>query len=609
MAGLRSQPAWWAAARQQGLVHSDAPVADNHEPGPLLIGLAMLGALACLLPLGVFFALALDERFLVGPGGFVTGVLALVAGGWLLRGYTQAFVNCVALVLWALGGGLLVFNLGDLAFNSRPGALMLCTLAAVLAAGGAWLAQARWIQAVMGVCWAVATYAFLGVAESFGPLLLLLQLHVGSLLLVALWWLWLRAEPARLAQPQQWWAQPRWAAFADAAVIGVLGASLGGFGWWWLTSWAGVADAPDWGEVEAGGRILVRGIAAAVTLLATVLLVRTWKARGTALVEDRSESREASGTRLQAMLYLAGVLLAVAAWFSTGLAIVALVAAGALAGARWRIAVLCAAIALFLLGRFYYFLGWPLAVKGLGLAVLGAALLLGLWLLRRATATVPAGQGQGVPSGALSKKGQLAWLLAGAVLVFGLVNWDVRSKEQVIAYGQRILVPLVPVDPRSLMQGDYMALNFSLPQKVTEGLENVLAPVKRVRASVDAQGVATVLSLVEGNAQPGPGEVILPLKQLKGRWVLVTDAYFFPEGQGAHFAPAKFGDFRVLPDGRALLVGLADSEGRVMKPLPVRSIWEIAPVSSSTEATEATEVELMEAPATMDAEPTSAEVK
>ena len=154
-----------------------------------------------------------------------------------------------------------------------------------------------------------------------------------------------------------------------------------------------------------------------------------------------------------------------------------------------------------------------------------------------------------------------------------------------------------------------MALNFSLPQKVTEGLENVLAPVKRVRASVDAQGVATVLSLVEGNAQPGPGEVILPLKQLKGRWVLVTDAYFFPEGQGAHFAPAKFGDFRVLPDGRALLVGLADSEGRVMKPLPVRSIWEIAPVSSSTEATEATEVELMEAPATMDAEPTSAEVK
>lgn len=608
MAGLRSSSAWWAAARQQGLVHSDAPTSDSHEPGPLLIGLAMLGALACLLPLGIFFALGLGERFLLGPGGLVTSTLALAVGGWLLRGYTQAFVNCVALVLWALGGGLLVFNLGDSLFDSRPGALLMCALGAGWAVGGAWLAQARWIQSVMGVCWAAAAYAFLSILESFVPVLW--SLHLGSLLLAALWWWWLRAEPTRLAQPHQWWSHPRWAAFADAAVVGVLGSALWGFGrWWWLTSWAGVsdADAPGWGDVVTSAWILSRGIAAAATLLATVLLVQTWKSRGVAEAQNRAEGADASGGRLQALLYLAGALLAAAAWFSTSLAVVAVVAAGALLGARWRIAVLCAAIALFLLGQFYYYLGWPLAVKGLGLAVLGAALLLGLWLLRRATTTAPASQGAAV--GEPSAKGRLAWLLAGAVLVFGLVNWDVRGKEQVIAYGQRILVPLVPVDPRSLMQGDYMALNFSLPQEVSEGLKNVLAPVQRVRASVDAQGVATVLSLADSGAQPGRDEVILPLKQLKGRWVLVTDAYFFPEGQGAHFAPAKFGDFRVLPDGRALLVGLADSEGRAVEPLPVRSIWEIAPVSGSTEATEATEAELTEAPAIMDAEPASAEAK
>ncbi|MPM45457.1 hypothetical protein SDC9_92144 [bioreactor metagenome] len=48
--------------------------------------------------------------------------------------------------------------------------------------------------------------------------------------------------------------------------------------------------------------------------------------------------------------------------------------------------------------------------------------------------------------------------------------------------------------------------------------------------------------------------------------MLVTDAYFFPEGTGKVFERAKFGDFRVLPDGRALLVGLADADG---KPIPV----------------------------------------
>ena len=45
------------------------------------------------------------------------------------------------------------------------------------------------------------------------------------------------------------------------------------------------------------------------------------------------------------------------------------------------------------------------------------------------------------------------------------------------------------------------------------------------------------------------GEIFLPLRQLKGEWVPVTDAFFFPEGQGGHFAEARFGDFRVLPMG------------------------------------------------------------
>ena len=101
-----------------------------------------------------------------------------------------------------------------------------------------------------------------------------------------------------------------------------------------------------------------------------------------------------------------------------------------------------------------------------------------------------------------------------------------------------------------------------------------LAPLfLHVRAAVDAQGIATVQALVSDRKQAGEGEVILPLKRLKGQWVLVTDAYFFPEGQGTHFERGKYGDFRVLPDGRALLVGLADAEGKPIEPLPGGPIW------------------------------------
>ena len=42
----------------------------------------------------------------------------------------------------------------------------------------------------------------------------------------------------------------------------------------------------------------------------------------------------------------------------------------------------------------------------------------------------------------------------------------------------------------------------------------------------------------------------------------MTDAYFFPEGEGKRFEAARFGEFRVLADGRALLIGLVDGQRR-----------------------------------------------
>ena len=41
-----------------------------------------------------------------------------------------------------------------------------------------------------------------------------------------------------------------------------------------------------------------------------------------------------------------------------------------------------------------------------------------------------------------------------------------------------------------------------------------------------------------------------------GRWLVVTDAWFFREGEAERWARARYGEFRLLPDGRAVLVGL-----------------------------------------------------
>ena len=48
--------------------------------------------------------------------------------------------------------------------------------------------------------------------------------------------------------------------------------------------------------------------------------------------------------------------------------------------------------------------------------------------------------------------------LAGLALILALANWDIAQKRAVIADGQVLLLELRPADPRSLFQGDYMAL-------------------------------------------------------------------------------------------------------------------------------------------------------
>lgn len=555
---FQTQPRWWSAARQQQLVQGNAPELDANEPAVLVIAMAMLGVLVCMVPLGAFVLLGIGEHALMGVTGMAMSLVILAAGGVMLRQSVHAFACCAALVLWVLGGALLLLNLGVDHFESRHNMLMLCTLAAVLQMLGAWLTSARWIQAVMGMGWMAAVYGVLLVLQSWT--IWLLPMWLGAMGIALLWLLWLRGESSRLAQPGPWWAQPRWAAFADAAIVGLL-CSMAFSSYEAPLSevlrsslWRDGGDADSWRWLFW----LTHALDVVAVLGATALLLRVWAQRG------------ALTPALQRMLMLVGGLLAVCAWFSPNLGVIALIAAGALLAARWRIAILCALAALGLLGHFYYLLHWPLALKGIGVAAVGAVLLLG-FLAQRKTASTAVAQPE---TAGRAGKLQLGLIALGALLVFALVNWDVRGKEQVIAHGQRILVPLVPVDPRSLMQGDYMDLRFALPAEVQEGLEKISAPVAYVKATVDAQGVATVKALADAAKTPSAGEIILPLKQLKGRWVLVTDAYFFPEGQGDHFTQGRFGDLRVLPDGRALLVGLADGQGQEIKPLPGGSIWD-----------------------------------
>src|SRR5690606_2789280 len=60
------------------------------------------------------------------------------------------------------------------------------------------------------------------------------------------------------------------------------------------------------------------------------------------------------------------------------------------------------------------------------------------------------------------------WHIIGINLILVLIifNATVFQKEQILRDGELVLLKLAPVDPRSLMQGDYMRLSYDISQSI-----------------------------------------------------------------------------------------------------------------------------------------------
>jgi uncharacterized membrane-anchored protein len=144
----------------------------------------------------------------------------------------------------------------------------------------------------------------------------------------------------------------------------------------------------------------------------------------------------------------------------------------------------------------------------------------------------------------------------GALLVLGAVNVSIYEKEQIKAHGETIYLELAPVDPRSLMQGDYMALRFALARDI----DPLQHPGNSVPLKLDENRVATL----DPSARKGGG-LRMRFRLRSGDVWLGTNAYFFEEGSANRFAGARYGEFRIDPrSGEAVLVGLRDERFRAL---------------------------------------------
>ncbi|MBL0595340.1 GDYXXLXY domain-containing protein [Aeromonas veronii] len=153
---------------------------------------------------------------------------------------------------------------------------------------------------------------------------------------------------------------------------------------------------------------------------------------------------------------------------------------------------------------------------------------------------------------------QLALLLSGLAILAG-INATVWRYEHAMSSGEVVLLRLAPVDPRSLMQGDYMRLNYEIARELTsrDARANQDKGSDTLVIRLDAHQVATLV--VDGKPDRlASDERLLQVHQSERQWQIGPDAYFFEEGTGEQYETARYGEFRLQADGKTLLVGLRD---------------------------------------------------
>lgn len=551
---------WIAQARAEGLVPAESGPPDR--PWPVVV-LTALGAWLAVPPFIAMFWMLFAQAWDKGPMPYVEGLGLMALALVLLRGRTTPlFLEQAAVPLLLTGGVCLGFGLARDLPEAGAAAIGLA-----IGAGLVVLLPQAWLRVLVGLGMAALAAYLLhlslndvlpfawyrrGGGQMLSQAAALLAIGVGAMLVQHRAGTSARtASVAAALEPalSGWWIGVlALHAMAAGQAFGAVGAMGGGGGFMVVTAEV----------VTEGHRAAMAGARALSALLALAGAFWLW-----------SRWRPADALRLVPPALVLVSLAALMPALGGALLVLALM----LSTRRWALAALAGAAAVWAIGALYYEWSLPLAHKSLALVVAGVVLAAWVrWLAWHPEAPA-SGAASEEPAPRLAMRGAAAVLVGAAVLALVVVNVGIAGRERLITEGRPVYVKLAPADPRSLMQGDYMRLAYELPG--TQGIRwmtrNTAADGSplwgarpRVAATLDARGVVVAARLLAPGETPPAGAQLLELTPKAGGWTFVSDAWFFREGEAQRWQPAKYGEFRVTPDGKGLLVGVV---GEDLKPL------------------------------------------
>ena len=150
-----------------------------------------------------------------------------------------------------------------------------------------------------------------------------------------------------------------------------------------------------------------------------------------------------------------------------------------------------------------------------------------------------------------------------AIIMLIFVNLSIYKKEKLINKGERVLLELSPVDPRSLIQGDFMILRYKIADFV-ESKKNLKDGFLVINK--DNNDIGQYPRIYELDKSLKKGEFLLRFRKRGQNIRLGAESFFFQEGHAKCYENAKYGELRVSESGESVLTGLCDSEFNKLKP-------------------------------------------
>ena len=147
-------------------------------------------------------------------------------------------------------------------------------------------------------------------------------------------------------------------------------------------------------------------------------------------------------------------------------------------------------------------------------------------------------------------------ILLNLIILLTYFNFSVAKKEELLDNGTLALLELAPVDPRSLMQGDYMQLRYAISviDQDKELPKRGFCVVK-----LDENKIAKLIRFQKNKTPLNKDEHLIEYNASNHWSVSIgAESYFFQEGDAEKYENAQYGGIKIDQNGNSLLIGLYD---------------------------------------------------